>query len=112
MIAGKDAFKPGEGKNSWLSGTASWNFFTITQYILGIRPDYEGILVDPCIPKAWDGFKITRNYRGAVYNIEVKNPDHISKGVKQIIVDGNPIQGNVIPKFASGTNHNVEVIMG
>lgn len=112
MIAGKDAFKPGEAKNSWLSGTASWNFYTITQYILGVRPDYNGVLVDPCIPKAWDGYKFKRNFRGATYNIEVKNPDHISKGVKQVIVDSSPIEGNIIPKFDAGTEHNIEVIMG
>ncbi|MBK8806518.1 MAG: glycosyl transferase [Bacteroidales bacterium] len=112
MIAGKDAFKPGEGKNSWLSGTASWNFYTITQYILGIRPDYNGIMVDPCIPKAWDGYEIKRNYRGTIYNITVKNPEHISKGVKKLVVDGKEVAGNIIPKFAAGTTHTVEVIMG
>ncbi|MDW7692039.1 hypothetical protein R9C00_15145 [Flammeovirgaceae bacterium SG7u.111] len=112
MIAGKDAFKPGEGKNSWLSGTAAWNFYTVTQYILGVKPDYKGLLVNPCIPTKWDGFKMKREFRGATYNIEVKNPDHISKGVKQMIVDGNPVEGNIVPIFEAGTEHSVEVIMG
>ncbi|MGA9269565.1 MAG: glycosyl transferase, partial [Lutimonas sp.] len=67
MIAGKEAFKPGEAKNSWLSGTASWNFYAITQYILGVQPDYEGLRIDPCIPKDWNGFKMTRKFRGATY---------------------------------------------
>ena len=71
MIAGKDAFKPGEAKNSWLTGTASWNFYTITQYILGIRTAYDGIIVDPCIPAGWSGFNIYK-FRGATYEIEVK----------------------------------------
>ena len=112
MIAGKDAFKPGEGKNSWLTGTAAWNFAAITQYILGIKPDYEGLSIDPCIPKAWDGFKVSRKFRGATYNIEVKNPNHVSKGVKSITVDGEPIDGNVVPTLDAGREYQVEVILG
>lgn len=112
MIAGKDAFKPGEGKNSWLSGTAAWNFYTIVQYILGIKPDYNGIAINPCIPTAWDGFKMKRVFRGATYNIEVTNPNHISKGVKQIIVNGNAINGLIVPILEAGKTHTVEVIMG
>lgn len=112
MIAGKDAFKPGEAKNSWLTGTASWNFYAITQYILGIRPDYEGLIVDPCIPKNWDGFTVQRKFRNANYNITVQNPKHVSKGIKEIIVDGKRVKGNVIPVFGDGKNHSVEVIMG
>ena len=112
MIAGKDAFKPGEAKNSWLSGTASWNFYTITQYILGIKPDYKGIAINPCIPTKWDGFSMRREFRGAIYNIEVKNPNHISKGIKQISVNGSPIQGNIVPILEAGKTHSIEVIMG
>ncbi|MCL2326993.1 MAG: glycosyl transferase [Bacteroidetes bacterium] len=112
MIAGKDAFKPGEGKNSWLSGTAAWNFYTIVQYILGVKPDYNGLSINPCIPAEWDGFEMKREFRGAQYNIVVKNPDHVSKGVKQIIVNGSPIEGNVVPILEKGKTHNVEVIMG
>jgi cellobiose phosphorylase len=112
MIAGKDAFKPGEAKNSWLTGTAAWNFYAIAQYILGLRPDYEGLLIDPCIPKAWDGYTINRKFRGANYKIEVKNPSHVSKGVKSLVVDGKSVQGNHIPIFGDGKTHNVEVILG
>lgn len=112
MIAGKDAYKPGEGKNSWLSGTASWNFYAITQYILGVKPEYNGLLVNPCIPEAWDGFKISRQFRGASYHIEVKNPNHVSKGIKQVLVQGAPIQGNIIPLQEAGTTVSVEVTMG
>ncbi len=103
MIAGKDAFKPGEAKNSWLTGTASWNFYTITQYILGIQPDYHGIKVNPCIPKEWTGYKISRKFRGATYNIEVKNPHHVNGGVDSIEMDGKKIEGNVIPVMPEGT---------
>jgi len=112
MIAGKDAFKPGEAKNSWLTGTASWNYYTITQYILGIRPDYNGLEIDPCIPKDWNGFKVTRKFRNATYVIDIQNPNHISKGIKELIVDGKTIEGSIIPAFNDGAQHNVSVIMG
>lgn len=112
MIAGKEAFKPGEAKNSWLSGTASWNFYAITQYILGIKPDYNGLSIDPCIPANWDGFTMTRKFRGATYTIEVSNPDHISKGIKKIIVNGTAIKSNVIPILEKEKIHDIKVIMG
>jgi cellobiose phosphorylase len=112
MIAGKDAHKPGEAKNSWLTGTASWNYYAISQYILGIRPDYKGLVVDPCIPKSWKGYKVTRKFRGVEYRIDVQNPGGISKGVRQLIVDGSEIVGNMIPLFKAGTTHEVTVIMG
>jgi len=112
MVAGKDAFKPGEAKNSWLTGTASWNFYAITQFILGIQPDYDGLIVDPCIPTDWKGFKISRKFRGALYEIEVKNPNGVSKGVKEVIVDGKSQTSNVIPLFEDGEGHAVIVIMG
>ena len=112
MIAGKEASKPGEAKNSWLSGTASWNFFAITQYILGVKTDYDGLVIDPCIPSKWDGFKMTREYRGATYNIEVQNPDHISKGVKRILVNGSEIDSKIVPILEAGKEHSVQVIMG
>ena len=97
MIAGKDAFKPGEAKNSWLTGTAAWNFYAISQYIWGIRPEFDGLTIDPCIPKDWDGFEVKRKFRGNTYNISVKNPNHNSKGVKEMIINGTKIEGNKIP---------------
>lgn len=111
MIAGKDAFKPGEAKNSWLTGTASWNFYAITQYILGIRPQYDGLLIDPCVPADWEGFEVTRKFRGATYNIKVNNPSKVSKGVKELKVDGSKIKGNLIPIMPAG-DYFVEVVMG
>ena len=112
MIAGKDAFKPGEAKNSWLTGTAAWNFYALTQYILGIRPEYDGLLIDPCIPKDWDGFSVQRKFRDAVYKITVQNPQHVSKGVREILIDGKKLDGNILPVFGDGKSHNVEVVMG
>jgi cellobiose phosphorylase len=112
MIAGKDAHKPGEAKNSWLSGTASWNFYAITQHILGISPDYDGLAINPCIPSAWDGFKMKRVFRDVTYNIDVKNPKHISKGIKKILVNGKEINSIIVPILEKGKEHAVEVIMG
>ncbi|HMW71565.1 MAG TPA: glycosyl transferase, partial [Cellvibrionaceae bacterium] len=112
MIAGKDAYKPGEAKNSWLTGTAAWNFAAITQYILGVKPDYNGLGINPCIPKGWKGFKVSRKYRGATYNIEVKNPNGVSKGIASITVDGQAVQGNVLPLLAAGSTGNVVVTLG
>jgi len=112
MIAGKDAKRHGEAKNSWLTGTASWNFVAISQYILGCIPDYNGLKIDPSIPEAWDGFKLRRMFRGNTYNITIKNPDHVSKGIKSVVCDGVKVNGNVLPVFDAGTEHEVEVVMG
>ena len=112
MIAGKDAKRHGEAKNSWLTGTAAWNFVAISQYILGIIPDYEGLKIDPSIPEGWDGFKVTRKFRGNTYNITITNPEHISKGIKSVTCDGVKVSGNVLPVFDAGTEHTVEVVMG
>jgi cellobiose phosphorylase len=112
MIAGPDSPTPGEAKNSWLTGTAAWNLVAITQWILGIRPGYDGLIIDPCIPKEWTGFKVTRVYRGATYVIEVKNEEHVCQGVKQITVDGKLVEGNVLPVFNDNAIHHVAVTMG
>jgi cellobiose phosphorylase len=112
MVSGKDAFKPGEAKNSWLTGTASWNFYAISQYILGIRPEYDGLLVDPCIPASWKGFSITRKFRGATYQIEIENPNRKSKGIQSVLIDGKPHASNIIPVFPKGTEHKVKIILG
>jgi cellobiose phosphorylase len=112
MVAGKDAFKPGEAKNSWLTGTASWNFYAVTQYMLGIRPDYDGLVIDPCIPTDWKGFKAIRKFRGSTYRIEVVNPDGKSKGVKELTVDGILQRSNVVPVFGDVKEHVVKVIIG
>jgi cellobiose phosphorylase len=112
MIAGKDAFKPGEAKNSWLTGTAAWNFYAITQFILGIQPDFDGLRIDPCIPTDWKGFKVTRKFRGATYQIEIKNPNGKSKGICAIFVDGKPETSNLIPLFGDKLEHTVEIVLG
>lgn len=112
MVAGKDAVRHGEAKNSWLTGTAAWNFITISQWILGIKPDYRGLKVDPCIPKDWKEYKINRTFKGCDYEITIKNPNAVCKGVKQMLVDGKAVEGNVIPNFTDNAKHVVEVTLG
>ena len=110
MVAGKDAARPGEGKNSWLTGTAAWMWLTVSQYILGIKPDYDGLLIDPCLPQTAREYTVSRRFRGAYYTIHVQNPQGVAKGVKTITLDGQAIEGNVVP-FSEGS-HTVEVVMG
>ena len=111
MTAGKDAAKPGEAKNSWLTGTAAWNWYAITQFILGIKPGYDGLEVNPCIPKEWEGYEVNRKFRGADYKITVKNPSHVSCGVKSIILNGKEIPGDLIPMQPAGSKNTVEVTL-
>lgn len=112
MIAGKDAKNFGQAKNSWLTGTAAWNFYVISNYILGIKPDWQGLRIDPCIPHDWDGYEVSRRFRGATYEIAIRNPRHVCKGVQAVTVDGQPIDGSLLPVFADGQTHRVEVTLG
>ena len=109
MVAGKDAARPGEGKNSWLTGTAAWMWYTVSEFILGIQPDYEGLRIDPCLPSTAKEYTVKRRFRGALYHIHVVNPDGHQKGVRTITVDGKSIDGNLVP-WSEG-EHQVEVVM-
>jgi cellobiose phosphorylase len=114
MVGGKPAYakKPGEAKNSFLTGTAAWNFVAISQFILGIRPDYDGLVIDPCIDHNMNEFRIIRKFRGNTYEITVKNPNKVCCGVSKMIVDGNEVLGNVLKPTAFGDSHKVEVTLG
>ncbi|MHA7966173.1 GH36-type glycosyl hydrolase domain-containing protein [Paenibacillus sp. CAU 1782] len=112
MIAGRDAVRHGEAKNSWLTGTAAWNYIAITQSILGIQADFDGLRIDPCIPKDWNGFSIVREFRGNTFNITISNPNGVSKGVASLTVDGKSLEGNTIPVSGSGGTYQVEVVLG
>ena len=112
MTAGKDAYKPGEAKNSWLTGTAAWNWYAITQFILGIKPDYDGLVIDPCVPKGWKHYEIRRKFRDAEYDIVIDNPDGVSRGVKSLLLNGKPVDGNLVPHQAAGSVNKVEVTLG
>jgi cellobiose phosphorylase len=117
MVAGKDAVRHGEAKNSWLTGTAAWTFVSISQYILGVRPVFDGLMIDPCIPSTMRGFSVTRHFRGADYHISVDNSAGVEKGIKSIMIDGNPLDGEMLnkltlPAFGDGKVHKINVVMG
>jgi len=112
MIAGRDAKTPGEAKNSWLTGTAAWTFLNISQYILGIYPTHKGLSINPCVPKGFGDFEITRKFRESVYHIKVINPDNVEKGIKSIHVDGCLINGCVLPYIPGKTSYEILVTMG
>lgn len=111
-IHGPDSNYYGEGEFSWTTGTASWMWKVCLDWIMGIRAEIRGLLIDPCIPPEWDLYKITRHFRRATYEIEVENPDHISQGVREIYVDDEKYDSYLLPIFSPGTTHKVKIIMG
>jgi cellobiose phosphorylase len=114
MIAGQDAPTHGEAKNSWLTGTAAWNFVAITQWVLGIRPELDGLRVDPVIPSAWPGFTATRRFRGATYQITVRRARTLNSGLAEgagTHVNGHQVAGPLLPLAAPGETVTVEVIL-
>lgn len=111
-ILGDEHPQFGLARNSWLSGTASWCYQAATQYILGLRPEYAGLRLDPCIPSAWEGFEVTRSFRGDTYHITVRNPGHVCKGLRQVWLDGRPLAGGLIPFQGDGKPHRVEIVLG
>jgi len=97
QVQAEPFIQPGRGRNPWVTGSASWNWLAPTHYILGVRAEYRGLRIDPCIPSSWDGFTVTRRFRGATYRIAVQNPDHVCRGVDGLTVDGKPVDGSVAP---------------
>ncbi len=102
MIAGRDAPTHGEAKNSWLTGTAAWSLVALTQWILGIRPEHDGLRVDPCLPTDWEGFTAERVFRGATYRIAVRKQVGVRGRALSLLVDGRPIEGTVVPIAPQG----------
>ncbi len=111
FIVGKDHTAHGRARHPWLTGTASWFYSAVTKNILGIQPTYDGLVIDPCIPSDWDGFEVVRKWRGATYNISVKNPNSVEKGVKSILVNGKHVD-RTIPIMDVDSVNKVEVLMG
>lgn len=111
-ILGDEHPQFGLARNSWLSGTASWAYQAAIKHILGVRPAYDGLLIDPCIPNGWKSYKVRKRFRNAVYDIQVKNPDQVSRGVAEVLLDGRLIRGNLLPLFEDGKVHSVEVLLG
>jgi cellobiose phosphorylase len=102
----------GLARNSWLTGTAAWCYIAATQHILGIRPEYDGLRIDPCIPAGWDGYSVFRKFRGITMHIKVHNPQKICKGVREMRLDEKFIDGNVIPPDLPEGDHQIEVWLG
>lgn len=101
----------GQASHSWLTGSGVWMFRDALDYILGIRPSYDGLIIDPCIPDNWDGFAVTRRFRGAIYHIEVRNPQHVQRGVARLEIDGKPVEANVLPAVDKGAVVEVKCVM-
>ena len=102
----------GASRVPWLSGSAAWSFFTATQHILGLRPEYGGLRIDPCIPAAWKGFTVTRVFRGKKVRVEVHNPAGVQQGVLKLVLNGEPLEGNFIPAAKLADQNRVVVEMG
>ena len=111
FIVGSDHTAHGRARHPWLTGTGAWFYTAATRFILGIQISYGGLIVDPCIPADWEGFEVVRKWRGATYNIRVKNPDGVMKGVRSVTLDGEAVEG-AVPIQKTGTEHEVEVMMG
>jgi len=110
FVMGREHTAHGRARHPWMTGSAGWAYYAATRFMLGIRPEWDSLTVDPSIPAAWDGFTATRVFRGATYHIQVKNPEHVQKGVARLTVDG--LEKERIPLFPAGTEHMVEVWMG
>ena len=112
MIAGADAPKHGEAKNSWLTGTAAWTFVNVSQYLLGIQPDYDGLKIDPCLPDELKEITLNRTYRDATYHIHIVKPEGIEKGVSKMLVNSTEVKGNLVRPVDGCKKYNVEIVMG
>ena len=110
FVVGKDHTAFGRARHPFMTGTGGWAYYSATHYMLGVRPGLDSLEIDPCIPKDWDGFTLIRQWRGAQYDITVENPEHVSKGVNQIFLDGKEVQS--LPVMEKGGVHKVRVVMG
>jgi cellobiose phosphorylase len=111
-VRGRGGYGHGMGGHTWLTGTAPTMHQSLTEWVLGLQPDYEGLTINPKISKDWKEFTAKRNFRGASYEIIVKNPSGVEYGVKSLTVDGNTVSGNLIKPHSDGKTHKVEVVMG
>ncbi len=104
--------RPGNTRTSWLTGAAAWSYFSATQFIIGLRPEMDGLRIDPCIPKSWDGFRAKRRFRERIIDIEVKNPDEVCRGVISMTLNGEKLEGNLVPAARLEEVNKVEVVLG
>jgi len=111
FVMGRDHTAFGRARHPWLTGSAGWNYTAATRWILGVRPGFDGLTIDPCIPPAWPGFEVTRRWRGATFHITVRNPEGVEKGVKTVTLNGNAVEGPIPPQPA-GSENEVVVLLG
>ena len=104
--------RPGNTRTPWLTGAASWAYFSATQYILGLRPEIDGLRIDPCIPSAWDGFTVTRRFRGKTIEIQVGNPDHVCRGVASLTLNGESLPDSLVPANVLQDHNLIQVVLG
>ena len=104
--------RPGNTRTSWLTGAAAWAYFSATQYILGLRPEAGGLRIDPCIPSTWSGFKATRLFRGRTLQIEVKNPSGVCRGVQSLTLNGQALEGCLVPAEMLGEENRIVAVLG
>jgi cellobiose phosphorylase len=104
--------RPGNARTAWLTGAAAWAYFSATQYILGLRPELDGLRIDPCIPGTWKGFKATRRFRGRTIQIEVENPNGVCHGVESLTLNGETLTGNLVPADRLEGHNRVKVVLG
>jgi cellobiose phosphorylase len=112
LVGPQHPYLYGEGAFTWITGTAGWSFLAATEWVLGCRRDFEGLRIDPCVPRGWKKFSIRRPFRGAVYQVDVENPKGVQKGVAEVYVDGRKISGDLIEPHSDGKLHNIRVVMG
>ena len=105
---GPDNKRAGETQFAWMTGTAGWYYRAMSEYIIGVRGDFKGLKVDPCLPDFWKSCSIERDFRGARYHVEIANPKGLQKGKVELVVDGRPIDGNIVPFFTDSNIHNVK----
>ena len=112
LVGPEHPYHYGEGAFTWITGTAGWNFMAATVWLLGIQADYKGLRIDPCFPSKWKECRAKRSFRRATFEIRIKNPKGVEKGVKKVSVNGKRIKGNLIANFQPGKTYQVEVLMG
>ncbi len=111
FVVGKDHKQFGRARHPWLTGSGGWFYTAVTHYILGFRPEYNGFIIDPCIPSKWKGFTLIRKFRGATYDIKVENTAGVQKGIKQILLNGKPASFPIKPQ-KKGTVNKLKIVMG
>jgi cellobiose phosphorylase len=112
LVGPEHPYLYGEGAFTWITGCSGWSFMAGTEWLLGIRRDFEGLRIDPCVPPNWKKFSVRRPFRGAIYEIEVENPKGVERGVKEVYVNGQLIEGNLVSPQSKHKTHKIRVIMG